>query len=225
MTEPWATLVPLAAGSALVPIQVVVTVLLLRAPGGPRAAAAFVGGMTALRLTQGIVFGFVFSGSDASDGATGPGTIASALLVALGILLYVTAGRALLGEDDPDAPPPKWIAMTETMTSPRAFLFGAAIVAIGPKFWVFTLSAISAIETADLSRGASTLTYIGFVLAAQSLLLVAVLVGAAMPRRSATALEALSGWLTRNDTALLVIIGAIFGTWFLMQGLNGLGVI
>ena len=47
MSELWSTLIPLGIGSAVVPIQIVVTILLLQAPDGARTAAAWVAGMTA----------------------------------------------------------------------------------------------------------------------------------------------------------------------------------
>jgi len=224
MTELWTTLLPLAAAGALVPIQIVLVVLLLRGGGGVLAAAAFVGGMTAVRIVQGLVFGLIVSGTEA-NGANGPGTIASVLLVALALLFYVTAGRTALTEEDPDAPPPKWMSMARSMSWPRAFAFGAGFLMIGAKFWVFTLSAIAAIEDAELSRGTSALTFIAFVALSQAVLLTIVGVGALAPKRSAAVLDAVSGWLERNNRSLVVVLGLVFGTWFGVKGLSGLGVI
>ena len=51
----------------------------------------------------------------------------------------------------------------------QAFGFGAGIIAVAPKFWVFTLSAIAAIEEANLRRSGAVLAFLGFlVLAAVS---------------------------------------------------------
>lgn len=225
MNDLWGTLLPLALAGALVPIQIVVTVLLLRSPGGVRVGAAFVAGMTAVRLVQGVVFGLILSGADEAQQATGPGTVASAILVVLAILLYVTAARSALGGDDPEAPPPRWMAMTDSMTGAKAFAFGAGFIAVAPKFWVFTLSAIAAIEAADLSAGGAAGAFLGFVVVTQSVVLTLVAMTALLPRRSTTLLEALAGWLERRNRALVVLLGLAFGTWFLLKGLGGLGVI
>jgi hypothetical protein len=65
-TRPRSTVVsrptPLMIGSALVLIQIIVTFLLLRSPSGKFTAVAWVAGMTATRLAQGLVFGLVLHG-------------------------------------------------------------------------------------------------------------------------------------------------------------------
>ncbi|MGB7447801.1 MAG: hypothetical protein WA892_01620 [Ornithinimicrobium sp.] len=43
MTGLWSTLIPLIVGSALVPVQVLITVLLLRSTAGRRTAVGVVG--------------------------------------------------------------------------------------------------------------------------------------------------------------------------------------
>jgi threonine/homoserine/homoserine lactone efflux protein len=225
MNDLWVTLVPIALAGALVPVQIVMTVLLLRSPGGARVGGAFVAGLTTVRLLQGVVFGLLLSGADEAQQASGPGTIGSAFLVVLGVLLYVTAARSALGEEDADAPPPRWMSMTDSMSGTKAFALGAGFLAIAPKFWVFTLSAIAAIEEADLSRGGATAAFLGFVVLTQSVVLTLVAMTALAPQRSGTLLDALAGWLERRSGALVVILGLVFGTWFLLKGLGGLGVI
>ena len=70
-------------------------------------------------------------------------------------MLFVTAAQKLLSDADPDAPPPKWMAMIATIGPGRAFLFGAGLLLVKAKFWVFTLGAISVIEEAQLGRSGS----------------------------------------------------------------------
>ena len=69
MTDLWSSLIPLIVGGALVPIQIIVTTLLLRSKAGKVAAAAWVAGMTTLRLAQGLVFGLLL-GSRTGSGST-----------------------------------------------------------------------------------------------------------------------------------------------------------
>lgn len=54
------TLLPLILGATLVPLYPIVVLLLLQSQGGLRKAIAFVSGATAIRLVQGVFFGFVF---------------------------------------------------------------------------------------------------------------------------------------------------------------------
>ena len=117
MTEDlWGTLLPLIVASALVPVQITLTVLLLRASVG--TAAAWVGGMTATRLAQGVLFGLVFAEAGvAGEGEDGPGLFVSAVLLVVAVLFLTKAAKELLGGRDDDAPPPKWMKLTESVTA------------------------------------------------------------------------------------------------------------
>ena len=221
----WSTLAPLIIASALVPMQIVVTIVLLQSTSGRRTAIAFVAGMTAVRFAQGIAFGLVLSSSE--DGAAtsqGSSAIASILLVVVAVLLLVTALRQLLAGDDPDAAPPKWLEAAASMAPGKAFLLGAGLLAIGAKFWVFTLGAIAAIDEADLSRSASILAFVVFAVLAVSVPLVLIGVTVFAPARSDALLDRASGWLSRNNRVMVIMVGLVFGVWFLVKGLDGLGV-
>ena len=226
MAELWGTLAPLIVGSALVPIQIVVTILLLRSGSGRRTALAWVAGMTTVRLLQGLAFGLVFSaGSTGSNGGDGPGVVVSSLLLVMAVVFYVTAARQLLADDDPDAPPPKWMTMTETMSPRRAFLIGAGLLVIGAKFWVFTLGAVGAISDAGLGRPAAIGVFLLFVLLAESVHVVVLALALLAPARSGRVLDAASTWLAANNRAIVIVLGAVFGTWFLVKALHGLGIL
>jgi hypothetical protein len=107
----------------------------------------------------------------------------------------------------------------------KAYVFGAGAMAVGVKFWVFTLTAISVIGDADLGQPTATVTFLGFVVLASSAQLAIIGVAVAAPRRAATLLGGISDWLTAHDRALMVVIGAVFGTWFVVKALDGFGVI
>jgi len=172
-----------------------------------------------------VLFGLVIANDGADGTAGGPGLIVSTLLLVVGVLFVLTALKALLHEEDSDAPPPKWLTMTETMTPLRAGLFGAGLIAVGAKFWVLTLSAIAVISAADLGRSSSVLTFLAFVVLAESVMIAAVAVSYLAPQRSAASLERASTWLTDHNRTLVVILGAGFGTWFLAKALSGFGIL
>jgi uncharacterized membrane protein (UPF0136 family) len=221
----WAALGPLVLGSALVPAQLVVTIALLRSSTGTRAAIGFVAGMSAVRLLQGVVFGLVIEGSGAGDDPAAASTLRAALLLVVAILLLVMAVKKLLTDEDPDAPPPAWLTRAGSLRSWQAFLTGAGLMVIGPKFWVFNLGAIAAIEQAALARPTAVATYLVFVglTAVPTASIVAVTM--AVPDRSDRALEWLARWLERNSRHIVIGVGLVFGTWFLAQALTGLGVL
>jgi hypothetical protein len=226
MGELWGSLVPLIIGSALVPIQIVITTMLLRSKTGRMTAVAWLGGMTAVRLGQGLVFGLIIGNraADASASA-GPSTPVSLLMLVVAILFYVTAIKQLLNHPDEDAPPPKWMAMVGSVTPGRAFGLGSGILLVNVKLWVFTLGAISAIGLAGLGQGAAAVTFLAFVLLAESIHIIVIGLAFAMPARSAAMLDGIVGFLARYNRVIMIVLGAVFGTWFLVKALSGLGVL
>ena len=226
MGELWASLIPLIIGSALVPMQIVITTMLLRARTGRMTAVAWLAGMTVVRLGQGLVFGLILGGSkDAASGASGSSTALSLLLLVVAILFYVTALKSLLNHPDEDAPPPKWMAMVESITPGKALGLGAGMLLISAKFWVFTLGAIAAIGAANLGQGPAVLAFLAFVVLAESIHIALVGIAFAMPARSAAMLDAIVGFLARHNRVIMIVLGAVFGTWFLVKALTGLGII
>lgn len=223
MDNVWTALVPLIVGSALVPVQLLISILLIA--NSRLTALAWVAGTSTVRLAQGALFGLVLSSADASGTDGGAGPIASTLLLVAGLLFLVTAAKHLIGDDDSDAPPPRWMTAIGGLSPTKAYLFGAGAMAVGVKFWVFTLTAISVIGDADLGQPSATVTFLGFVVLASSAQLALIGVAFAAPRRAEVVLGGVSGWLTDHNRALMIVIGAVFGTWFVVKALDGFGVI
>jgi hypothetical protein len=221
----WGTLLPLAIASAIVPVQLVITVLLLQAGHGRVTALAWLAGMLSVRLGQGLIFGLLLGPGVLADGDGGPGVVLSLLLLAVAILFLVTAVRKLVDGPDEDAPPPRWMAMAEAATPVRAYLLGAGMLVIGAKFWVFTLGAISSIQVAGLEPGAAVLAYLVFVLLAMAVHLGIVALAAVAPDRAEVVLGGFASLLRRYDRPVTIALGTIFGAWFLVKALSGLGIV
>jgi hypothetical protein len=213
-------LLPLIIAAATLPLWIIISLLLLRGQGGVTRAAAFSAGAMTVRVVVGLLFGFVLGGSADADARSG--VIKSTLLLVLGILFLVAAYKKWRKEDDPDAPPPKWMATLSGMTALKAFGLGALLMTIAVKQWVFTLSAIATISEAQLDQVASALVYVFFVVAAQSLMLVPVVVTLVAPAQSAKILDSALGWLERNNRPITVAASLIFGVWFAWQGITGI---
>jgi hypothetical protein len=161
----WSNLAPLITVSAILPLQTLVTLSLVRS--STRAAFAWVTGMTLVRLVQGIVFGVVFFEREASSPASSSQPVVGAVLLVLALLLYVKAFREVVGASDEDAPPPTWLTKAGTMSAQTAFWAGAGFMTISVKFLVFTLAAIGAIADAHFSLKLSILMFLLFVGLAQ----------------------------------------------------------
>ena len=214
-------LLPLVVGAAVLPLWIIATLLLLRSEGGILKAAAFAAGAMTVRVSQGILFGYVF---DTAADANGDGSkfITSTLLLVVGILLSIAAFRTWRKEENPDAPPPKWMATLSGLPPLKAFGIGAFLMAISIKQWVFTLAAIAVVDEAKLSLKGSILAYLVFVLAAQSLVLAPTIVCVVAPDRSAKLLEVTQSRLERHSRMITTTVSLIFGMWFLGKGVTGL---
>ncbi len=218
------SLLPYIIGSAIVPLQIIIGLLLLKSPHqGLLKATGYVAGMTITRVLQGLIFGLILSESSAiTEGNSGKNPIVSTLLLVLGILLLITAYKKWCGEDDPDDSPPKVLTMIDSFTPLKAFVMGLGLPLVAAKLWVFTLSALATIAAAQLGQLPSAIVYLLFILLAESLLLLPIVARILIPKRSKSLLTNLSAWLTRNSRPITIIVSLIFGLFFLQSGISGL---
>jgi threonine/homoserine/homoserine lactone efflux protein len=216
-------LLPFILGIAIVPVQLIIMLLFLKDPkSGLIKGFLFLAGITIVRLLQGIIFGLILNFGTSADGANGKGPIVSTLLLVLGILLLITAYKKIKKEPDPDADPPKWMSAIESASNTKAFVFGIQLPLISPKLWVFILGAIGTISAAQLGQPTSFITFIVFVLLAQSLMLLLVLIRLILPKHSSSLINAASSWLDKNNRIIVIVISLIFGVYFFYQGFYGL---
>ncbi len=222
MGEVLIELLPLLIGAAVLPVWIIIVLFLLGGERGASKAIAFIGGAMAVRLVQGIIFGFVIESAVQEYGEESANAIASMLLLIVGILLLLTAIKKWRREADPDAPPPAWKESLRRATPLQALGMGALLMTLAMKQWVFTLSAIAVIEQGALSHRENVLAFLAFSLAAQSMMLLPVLATLIAPSRANQWLAALESWLERNERVIMIGVSLIFGVWFFWKGIAGL---
>jgi hypothetical protein len=216
------SLLPYIIASAVVPLQVILGLLLLKSPEqGLLKAIAFVSGKTITRLAQGLIFGWVLAGVEPT-GEDSKNLIASTLLVVLGILLLIAAYKKWSHAEDPDDPPPKWLTLIDRTTPLKALGIGLVLPLIAAKLWVFTLSALTTIAAAQLEQPTSTIAYLLFILVTETPLLLAILLRIFLPKQAQAVLMQASDWLTRYNRPISITVALIFGFWFLASGIKGL---
>jgi hypothetical protein len=213
-----AGLLPLIVGATAAPFYPVAVLLMLQGRGGTAKALAFVGGNVAVRLAQGAVFGLVLGAAVAASSEDGHRLVVSALLLVVGILLLITVVKKWRKED-PDAPPPRWMAAIGGLSAVGAVGAGALLATVAVKQWVFTLSAIGEAEPGE---AASTVLYLIYALATQTLVLLPILAYAVAPQRAAGPLKSAETWLERHNRAIVIAVSLIFGAWFSYKGATGL---
>lgn len=221
----WSSLVPLILGCALEPIEIVITIMLLATPSHVRAASAWIAGHGGTRLLQGLIFGTILHWGARSDNPNhARHWIVSTVLLVVALLFLVTAARELFSDDDPNAPPPKWMSMLTSASPTKAFFIGAGVITVSVKAWVFTLAAISVIGNAGLGHVANVASYVAFVFLAMSGNLLIVGVAAFFPDRSRSLLDRILRWLQENNRRIMTVVGLVFGVWFGIKALHGFGV-
>src|SRR5262249_1058375 len=169
-------LVPLVLGSMLMPTWIVLVLSLLTSGQGRVGACAFVGGITAMRLLQGAVFGTVSIAYITRQTGRTEAIVVSTVLLATGLLMWATALRQLLAPHEPGALIAKWMTLFTALTPIRAFGLGALLVITSGRSWLFLLSAIGLIGQADLNTAQSIVAFLVYVLGAELLLIAPILV-------------------------------------------------
>lgn len=218
----WSELLPIILISAALPAQTVVTLALTRS--SLLSAYAWVAGMMAIRLLQGMLVYLVLSSGEA-DVESGPRFILGGILLVLSLLLYTKALRSALTSRDEDASPPRWIARVGTMAPLVAFGAGAGFMILSVKFLVFTLAAISSIAYAQIGGTRSVLTFLLFVTLSHSVPLGILALSTSSSSRSAAILDTTRHWLRSNSRIISITLGLVFGSWFFVKALVQLGII
>lgn len=219
-----ASLLPLIFGASIgCPAWLIVALILLRGKRGVVKATAFAAGVMAVRTLQFALFGRLFGTIASANGEDVFDLIPSTLLLVAGLILVITAVRTWwCKEEDSDAPPPRWMTVLGSVSTPAAFGMAVVLMFVGLKQWVFTLSAIAIIDDAYLSRLHTFLAYLFFILTAQSFMLAPIISSAVAPAYSARMVEIVLRWLEHNSRLITIIVSLAFGGWFLTRGITGL---
>lgn len=222
----WSSLIPLILGSALEPIEIAITITLLGTPSRLRAAGAWIAGHAGTRLLQGLVFGTILHwGARTADPAHSRHWIVSTVLLVVALVFLITAARELFSDEDPNAPPPKWMSALTSASPTKAFFIGAGVMAVSVKAWVFTLAAIGVIGDSGSGHVTNVVTYVAFVALAASGNLLVVGAAALLPGRSRSLLDRTLRWFQDHDRPIMIVVGLVFGIWFGIKALHGFGIL
>src|SRR6266699_6486648 len=125
-------ILPLAL-AAIAPTMIGLVVLFLSDDRGLVKALAFILGKYIVYVLWGVV-SLELAGHIASTSSGGTSTFSEVIFLIFGLLLLILAVRYFFGEDDPDAPPPKFMTMLDKMGPVKLFGLGIAISIIQPRF-------------------------------------------------------------------------------------------
>ena len=213
-------------GSAILPVQITVTVLLLRSTTGRFAAVAWLAGMTAVRLAQGVVFGIVLG--------TGRGRCRRARPPRAHRLDAPARDRRPVPRECPSQ-----AARRTGRGRPAAAVDGDDVdrhadpgvrVRGGRRRGEPEAMGVHPGRHRGHRGGGSrprrrTRPVPRLRRPRGSIHLSLVAIAYASPRRAVPALDRVTDLLARYNRPLMIGLGVVFGTWFLLKALAGFGVI
>ena len=214
-------LLPYAVGVAISPVPVIAVILLLLAPRAGRASAGFLIGWLAGIVVITTVSALLAGSADPSD--DGPAPVVSWIKLLVGAVLLGMAVSQFRRRPEPGEEPalPGWMAAIDEVTPRRAVGLGAALSAINPKNLGLGLAAGSTIGGADLSAGQVVVAVAAYTLLAASTVAVPVLAYAVAAERMREPLDALRGWLARENSVIMGTLLTVLGVVLLGHGIAG----
>ncbi|HUV26729.1 MAG TPA: GAP family protein [Anaerolineales bacterium] len=97
-----------------------------------------------------------------------------------------------------------------------------AWIMVSPKQWVFVLTAVAVIFTANLNPIQSLVNYFIFSVLIQVFYLLIIGIHLLMPRRSGAILDTFFNWIMHNFRPVVIVIFTGFGLFFLFKGISEL---
>jgi hypothetical protein len=213
-------ILPFALG-AIAPTMIGLVVFFLTGTRGVLQSCAFILGKYIFYVFWGLIsLGFV-------DQLVSPGlnvsrSVSDGFFLIAGLLLIVLAVRNFFVEDDPDAPPPKFMTMLPKLGPFKLFGLGIGISVIQPRFIIFVLLGTSIIAEARLSTTENFISLLVLALLMVWPMLIPLVVYLVMGEHGVDAMKSMRTWLVLNQRMINVVIMGIFGVILLFLGLTGM---
>jgi hypothetical protein len=138
-----------------------------------------------------------------------------------GLLFIILAVRTFFVEDDPDAPPPKFMTILAKLGPFKLFGLGIGISIIQPRFMIFVLLGASMIAEARLSTTENFISLFVLALLMVWPMLIPLVVFLVMGEHGVDAMKAMRAWLVHNQRMINVVVMGVFGVILLFLGLTG----
>jgi threonine/homoserine/homoserine lactone efflux protein len=120
----------------------------------------------------------------------------------------IIAAKSYFVEDDPDAPPPKWITTIDDLGLGKLFAFGFLISIFQPRLVMLMLVGTAYISVAQLPWD-------------QAIILMFVLIlGMIWSQLVPLIVTSMNAWLTHNQHMVNAVILGLFGIVILVDGLS-----
>ncbi|GAA1701949.1 GAP family protein [Microbacterium sediminicola] len=214
---------PLALGIALSPLPIIAAILLLLAPKARSASVGFLIGWIIGILTAVIVFMIIATVLPTpSVGGTRP--VQAIIHLALGALLVLLAVRQFRAHARAGGPPtlPTWMQALDRLGFWDALGLGVLLAAVNPKNLI--LGAESGIQfgLGSMSVAGGIWAILLYTLVAASTILVPVVAFLVAEKPLRHPLDALRGWLERENAVIMGVVLLVLGVVVIGKGIAAL---
>jgi threonine/homoserine/homoserine lactone efflux protein len=216
-------MLPAAVGVAISPMPIVAVILMLVSRKARVNGPAFlVGWCAGLAIVGTIVL--VVAGSTDTGTESQPTTGVGVLQLVLGLLLLLLAVRSWRRrpKEGEEAKPAKWMAALDRFGPAKATGAGALLSGLNPKNLLLTVAGATAIAQAGLSGGGEAISLLIFIVIASIGVGAPVVLYFALGDRSRERLEALRGWMARNNAVIMAVLLVIIGAKLVGNGISSL---
>jgi hypothetical protein len=213
---------PLAIGVALSPIPIIAVVVLLTSSRARSLGPVFVLGWLLGLVVVGAIVLVVVGPSGA--GSSGQRTRwVSWVMIVLGVLLLVAAGRHLRGtRGGEEVPLPAWMGAIDRL-NPAVVLGGGVVLGgVRPRSLLLVVGGAVAIAQTGIAAGQQAIAYAVFAVIATIGVGAPVVIYFAMGERSAELLGRLKGWMRRHNAVILAVVLLVIGGTLIGDGIGGL---
>lgn len=214
-------ILPLALGVAISPIPIIAAILMLLSPKARVTSVGFLLGWVIGIVVAVSVFTLlaaVLPGQDSEGSKPIQGTIQ----LVLGALLLLLAVRQWRGRPKPgeDAVLPKWMLAIDRITFIVAFGLGFLLSAINPKNLLMAAGAGMDIGAAALPTTEVVAVIAVFTVLAASTVLVPVVGYLVAAEKLRGPLDALRGWLARENAVIMAVLLLVIGVSMIGKGIG-----
>ncbi len=213
-------ILPLAL-AAIAPTMIGLVVLFLSDDRGLVKALAFILGKYIVYVLWGVV-SLELAGHISTTGLGGKSTYSEVIFLIFGLLLLILAVRSFFGEDDPDAPPPKFMTMLDKMGPVKLFGVGVVLSLMQFRFIALVLVGATVIAEARLSTTQNLISVLWLALLMVWPMLIPVVVFLVLVECREAAMKSMRTWLTRNQRMINVVVLGVFSILLLVIGLIGI---
>nr|WP_274638222.1 GAP family protein [Microbacterium bovistercoris] len=213
-------ILPLALGIAISPIPIIAAILMLLSPKARVTSVGFLLGWVAGIVVAVVVFTLLSSILPADDPSVSKPILGVVRLV-LGALLLLLALRQWRGRPKGDALPvlPKWMQAIDTVTFPVALGLGFLLSALNPKNLIMAVGAGMSIGSASLNGGAIVVVIVVFTIIAACTVGVPVIAYLLAADTLRGPVDALRGWLVKENAVIMAILLLVIGVSTIGKGL------